>query len=105
MSFLESEIDFEHYVTQGIITDHFPLHKLQAHSEVKKSVKNYLWKLNIISIFGNWKKYLQPIHLIKKYYGEEFAFYFFFFLNYTRSLLIPTIGGIALSIYNAYVYT
>lgn len=104
MKFLESEIDFDYYMKQGIISEHYPLHRMKAHKEVQNSVNKYLWKLNIVSIFGNWQKYLQPIHFIKKYYGEEFAFYFFFFLNYTRSLFIPAIGGIALTLFNYYRY-
>ena len=49
---------------------------------------------------NRYLKYLQPIHFIKKYFGEEFAFYYYFYLTYVRALIIPAVGGIALSYYN-----
>ena len=34
---------------------------------------------------------MEPIHLVKKYYGERFAFYFAYFVHYKSLLLVPSV--------------
>ena len=48
--------------------------------------------------------YIQPIHLLKKYYGEKFAFYFVYFMHYQGQLILPSILGILLFSYQMYWY-
>ena len=91
--YLEGEIDFDHYVSIGVIDAHYPLHRLSAHQEVKGSIDKYFNRLYRKLVVGNWYKYAEPIHLIKKYYGERFAFQFMFFIHYQAFLALPAFVG------------
>ena len=42
--------------------------------------------------------------MLKKYYGEKFAFYYAFFLNYLAFLLYPTVLGLCIFGYQIYDY-
>ena len=96
---LEQEIDFDHYKSIGIIHDAYPLHRLKAHKSVKKSVDKYWQKLTKHLVCGNWYKYCEPIHLVKKYYGERFSFYFLYFSTYQAFLRLPAFFGLILFVY------
>lgn len=50
-------------------------------------------------ITGRYKHYMQPLHFIARYYGEKMGFYFAWLLFYTSWLVIPSIPGLALFIY------
>ena len=39
---------------------------------------------------------MEPIHLVKKYYGERFAFYFAYFIHYQALLVVPAFLGVLL---------
>ena len=52
-----------------------------------------------------WSKYIQPIHLLKKYYGEKFAFYFIYFVHYQGQLIVPSIVGVILFSYQMYWFS
>jgi hypothetical protein len=39
---------------------------------------------------------MEPIHLVKKYYGERFAFFFAYFVHYQAILLYPAFLGLLL---------
>ena len=82
--YLESEIDFDNFEKTGIILEHYPLHRTSASEGMRESVSKYSGKLmkNLRTGNSNWLKYLEPIHLIKKYYGERFGFQFLYFINY-----------------------
>jgi hypothetical protein len=55
--------------------------------------------------FGKqWRKYIQPIHLIKRYNGEAFAFYYMYVIHYITLLFVPAIMGLFLFIYQMYWY-
>jgi hypothetical protein len=102
--YLEQEIDFEHYKSVGIIHDAYPLHRLEAHKSVKKSVDKYWKKLAKNLVCGNWYKYCEPVHLMKKYYGERFSFYFLYFATYQAFLRIPAFLGFILFVYHMVRY-
>ena len=53
---------------------------------------------------SNWLKYLEPIHLIKKYYGERFGFQFLYFINYQAMLFWPAFFGLVLFVYQMIRY-
>jgi len=72
---------------------------------MKKSVNKYWKKLMKTLIWGDWYKYCEPIHLLKKYYGERFAFYFLFFSTYQSWLFYPSFFGLVLFCYQIYLYT
>ena len=46
-----------------------------------------------------WKKYIQPIHLLKRYNGEAFAFYYIYVMHYITLLFFPAIFGLGLFAY------
>lgn len=84
MLYLEKEINFEHYTKTGVIKEHYPLHRTTASEMVRGSVNKYYSKLvsNLRTNNANWSKYLEPVHMIKKYYGERFGFYYLYLINY-----------------------
>jgi len=46
-----------------------------------------------------WHKNLEPVHLIKRYYGEKLAFVIMFLLHYQALLVIPSLIGCCLFAY------
>ena len=92
-------------VELGIIDEHYPLHRLKSHKDIVESLETYFDKLEVNLIRGDWEKYSQPINLIKKYYGERYAFYFFYFCTYQSHLGIVAFIGTALGIYQYYLFT
>ena len=96
---LSEFLDFDSLMEMGIILEHYPLHRLKSYKAIIKSLENYFPKLESKLIFGNWTKYSQPIQLIKKYYGEKFAFYFLFFCTYQSHLMVPAFFGSLLTGY------
>ena len=91
--FLKQELDFPYLQAQGIIEEHFPMHKGDGINDFKKSYDHFWWKLLIGFLTGNFLKYFEPINLVKNYYGEKYAFEYAFLLHYQAWLLIPTVGG------------
>lgn len=75
------------------------MHRTRAHKTVIKSINKYWHKLTKSLIFGNWYKYCEPIHLLKKYYGERFSFYYLYFSTFQTFLKIPAFFGLVLFIY------
>lgn len=107
MKELESEIDFDRYMNTGIIDDHYPLHRTKKTMAINKSVSEHFWKLMAtitftewINIEGlSWFDYAQPLHMMKKYFGEKYAFFYSFYVSYTAYLFFPAALGVALTAY------
>jgi hypothetical protein len=72
---------------------------LKSHSDILDSLQKYFYKLQRNLVYGEWEKYKQPIELIKRYYGERFAFYFMFFCTYQAHVIIPSFFGLILAIW------
>lgn len=104
MKDLEEEIDFDRLSEIGVIAEHYPLHRLRAHQDISDSVDKYINRMRKNLVCGKWRRYAQPIHLIKKYYGERFAFYFTFFLTYNAWLQLPALIGLTIFGYQMYEY-
>jgi hypothetical protein len=43
---------------------------------------------------GNYYKYMEPINMIKNYYGEKYAYQVVFHIHYMAWLIIPSILSI-----------
>jgi hypothetical protein len=46
-------------------------------------------------LFGGFGKYMQPMNMMKNYYGEKYAFEYCFLLHYVAWLMIPSALGVA----------
>ena len=106
ISILEEEIDFEAFVSSGVILEHFPLHKryTQRRSMIKAFRENRI-RLMLNFISGNFEKYFQGINFIKGYYGEKFALQFAFLIHYQAWLYIISFFGLLITIYQIYEYS
>lgn len=49
-------------------------------------------------------KYMQPLNFIANYYGEKMGFYYAWLMFYTSWLMVLALPGIALFIYQMYLY-
>ena len=87
--YLGTQIDFEYYMMTGIIDQHFPLHKKNEIEDIQKCFGKYKNKLIRAFLFGGFEKYMQPMNMIKNYYGEKYAFEYCFLLHYIAWLMIP----------------
>jgi hypothetical protein len=81
LKILEKEIDFENFVQQGVILDHFPLHKNNQETFIKE-FDNVKFKLMRRFISGDFYSYFGTINFMKSYYGEKYALEFAFLIHY-----------------------
>mmetsp|Transcript_24367 Transcript_24367/g.17151 ORF Transcript_24367/g.17151 Transcript_24367/m.17151 type:complete len:108 (-) Transcript_24367:2164-2487(-) len=51
-----------------------------------------------------WTPYMQPINFIADYYGEKMGMYFAWLMHYTGWLLIPSVLGTILFIYQSFTF-
>ena len=58
----------------------------------RKLLKDYWANLNSAFIF-------QPLHIIRRYFGEKLSFYFAWLGFYTSWLVLPSIVGLLVFIY------
>lgn len=102
MHLLEQNIDFKLMSDTNVIIEHYPLHNFQRLEFIRMSLDKHFWKLvgSLQNCFSNqWQSHIQPIHLIKRYNGEAFAFYYMYLLHYNTMLLVPAVAGLILFIY------
>ena len=67
-------------------------------------IRGSFFKLAPKLIFGGWADDFQIICLTKRYYGEKYAFFLFYFFTYQANLIIPMLLGLPLTIYSLYCY-
>jgi len=82
--YLTKEINFDHFMSIGVVENHYPLHKVEGYQNLLDSSFKYLRKLSFGLFDGSmvWFKYLEPIQIIKRYYGEKFAFFYLYFIHF-----------------------
>lgn len=68
------------------------------------SFNHYKWRILRGMITGNYYKYIEPINMIKNYYGEKYAFEFAFLVHYSAWLLIPGFLGVLVVIEMLRIY-
>lgn len=95
---LETEMDIEYLQKSGVILHHFPVH-MPERELIYPSWLDYRWRLSAGMISGSFVKNMQPINLIKNYYGEKFGFYFAWLVHYTGWLIPAAIVGTVFGIY------
>ena len=76
--------------------DYFPLHRTRSYEAVRESIEKYQAKIWLNTFFGDDTKHLEPIHLLRRYYGEKFAFFYLFFFHYIAYLTIPAVISVLL---------
>ena len=101
---LSEQIDFQLMQLQGIILDHYPLHKRSGPSSVIELYKKHQTGLMIGFLTGNFYKHMYPLNFLKCYYGEKYALQVAFLLHYQAWLVPPTIFGVLTVIFNLYQY-
>ena len=91
-------MDLDYMMKSHVISDHFPMHT-KDRLEINKSWhKNKGW-LTFGMIFTGFEKYMQPLNFISEYYGEKYGMYFAWLVHYTGQLIIPSIIGTAILIW------
>ena len=89
---LQKEIDFEYLMESGVIVDHFAVH-MPERRQIYAGWLDYRYRLVLGMLTGNFLDNMQPLNVIKDYYGEKMAFYFAWLIHYTGWLIPPMIIG------------
>lgn len=95
---LELDIDLDYISRERVVLDHFHLHN-RDRERILVSWHKYKWRLAFGFISGKFLENLQPLNFIKDYYGEKYGFYFAWLIHYTGQLILPSIVGIGIFIY------
>ena len=90
---LRTELDFEKLIRHGVIKDFFPVHNAER-DNILLSWSEYKWRLQSGFVTGYFMENLQPLNVIKEYYGEKKAFYFAWLIHYTGWLIPLSIVAI-----------
>eukprot|EP01135_Chromosphaera_perkinsii_P006429 Nk52_evm3s495 gene=Nk52_evmTU3s495 len=96
---------FQQLVKRKVYTSGFPLHTGEYNYDEDEARKDPDAEINLRAVlyktwarFSNFYKY-QPIHLIRKYFGEKVAIYFAWLGLYVHWLIYPSILGLICLIY------
>ena len=94
------QFDIGYLVKSKVILDHFPVHSREEEREkIKIAWDKYGMRLARGFMVTGWEENMQPLNVIKDYYGPKFAFYFAWLVHYTGMLLWPVIMGIIIFVY------
>ena len=93
---IEKQLDLAYLTQSGGIVNYFPLHKTRAYEAVRESLDKYQARIWLNTFFGDDTKHLEPIHLLRRYYGEKFAFFYLFFYHYIAYSTIPAVASVLL---------
>ena len=77
----------------GVIIDHFPVH-MPERQQIYAGWLKYRYRLVLGMITSTFLDNMQPLNVIKDYYGEKMAFYFAWLIHYTGWLIPPMIIGL-----------
>lgn len=77
----------------GVILEHFPVH-MPERRLIYRAWIDYKYRLVFGMITSSFLDNMQPLNVIKDYYGEKNAFYFAWLIHYTGWLVPPMIIGL-----------
>ena len=90
---LQKELEFDYLMESGVILEHFPVH-MPERRQINAAWVDYKYRLVWGMISGGFLDNMQPLNVIKDYYGEKLAFYFAWLIHYTGWLIPPMIIGL-----------
>uniref|UniRef100_A0A3B4A9F7 Anoctamin n=1 Tax=Periophthalmus magnuspinnatus TaxID=409849 RepID=A0A3B4A9F7_9GOBI len=101
------KIGIKRLLNNGTYTGAFPLHDVSPFEVFLSSSSNC--ENDRYKLYKYWAKFLcffkeQPIHLIRKYYGEKIGLYFAWLGFYTEMLLFAAIVGTLCFVYGLLTY-
>ena len=96
MDILRRHIDFEYLTKNGVVKSHFPCH-LHERAHIIPSWNKYRMRLAFGFVTGSFTDNMQPLNVIKDYYGEKLGFFFAWLMHYTGWLLIGSVLGLMFS--------
>ena len=100
MNTFNMQFDIGYLVKSKVILDHFPVHSREEEREkIKIAWEKYGMRLARGFMTTGWEEQMQPLNVIKDYYGPKFAFYFAWLVHYTGMLLWPAIIGIIIFVF------
>jgi hypothetical protein len=91
----EKEFNISTLEKSKVITKHFLLHTSQRES-IEPSWKQHRVKLMLLLPFGKFVPHMEPLNIIKNYYGEKYAIYFTFLAHHVGMLCL--VAPVALGI-------
>ena len=81
----------------GVIKEHFPVH-MHERRLIYDSWMVYRFRLLSGMLTSRFLDNMQPLNVIKDYYGEKMGFYFAWLIHYTGWLIPPIIIGLVIGI-------
>ena len=78
---------------RNVILEHFPVH-MPERNQIYRSWMDYRYRLVSGMLTSRFLDNMQPLNVIKDYYGEKMGFYFAWLIHYTGWLIPPMIIGL-----------
>ncbi|XP_065496258.1 anoctamin-7 [Caloenas nicobarica] len=97
----EREVGVDRLLSENVFTAAFPLHEGPCNLQPEQPAAGSLSQRQVLfqywASWGKWSKY-QPLHHVRKYFGEKVAFYFAWLGFYTGWLLPAAVVGMVVFI-------